>query len=86
MPRARRRVSVALLQSASGTVFRVRDWGPGVEGDDLSGIFERDFSTKPGHAGVGLHLVESVVRRTGGKVSVERRRAGGLAVSVAYES
>jgi two-component system CitB family sensor kinase/two-component system sensor histidine kinase DctS len=86
MPASRRKVSVALLQRRDETVFRVRDWGPGVAPDDLPRLFHRDFTTKPGHSGVGLHLVESVVNRTGGKIAVEPKRPVGLAVSVTYRS
>ena len=86
MPASRRKVSVALLQRRDETVFRVRDWGPGVAPDDLPRLFDRDFTTKPGHSGVGLNLVKSVVNRTGGKLAVEPTRPVGLAVSVTYRS
>jgi signal transduction histidine kinase len=86
MPASRRKVSVALLQRRDETVFRVRDWGPGVAPNDLPRLFDRDFTTKPGHSGVGLNLVKSVVDRTGGKLAVEPKRPVGLAVSVTYRS
>jgi len=86
MPHSRRRVSVAILQRADETMFRVRDWGPGIAREDLPRVLERSFSTKPGHAGVGLHLVSSVADRTGGVLSFEPKRPSGLAVSVSYRS
>ena len=84
MPRSRRRVTVGLLERPAETVIRVRDWGPGIPAGDMERIFERDFTTKPSHSGVGLHLVDSVVRRTGGRISVERMRPSGVAFSVGY--
>lgn len=84
MPPSRRRVSVALLQRRHETVFRVRDWGPGIPAERISRIFERDVTTKPGHSGVGLHLVANIVNRTGGDVSIEAKRPVGLSVSVTY--
>jgi GAF domain-containing protein len=84
MPPRRRRVSVALLQRPDETVFRVRDWGPGVAPEDVPRLFERDFTTKPGHSGLGLHLIKSVVNRTGGEIAIEPKRPAGLAVSVTY--
>jgi GAF domain-containing protein len=86
MAPSRRRVSVALLQRRGETVFRVRDWGPGVASDALPRMLERNFTTKPGHSGVGLHLVAGVVNRTGGTIAIEPKRPHGLAVSVTYRS
>jgi signal transduction histidine kinase len=86
MPHNRRRVSVALLQNPSETVLRVRDWGPGIPPEDLPRVRERDFSTKPGHAGVGLHLVRNVANRTGGELKIECKRPSGLAVSVTFRA
>jgi signal transduction histidine kinase len=45
-------------------------------------IFERDYTTKPDHAGVGLALVRSIVNRVRGSIEVEHPRGGGLVVSV----
>lgn len=82
MPRSRRRVSVRLTQDDEGTRFRVRDWGPGVPEHDLQRIFERDYTTKDGHAGIGLTLVREVAKRVNGRVTAENQKGGGLAVSV----
>lgn len=86
MAASRRRVSVALLQRRDETVFRVRDWGPGVAPQDIPRLCHRDFTTKDGHSGVGLHLVESLVNRTGGEIAIEPKRPVGLAVSVTYRT
>jgi signal transduction histidine kinase len=84
MPRSRRRVAVALLERPSGTIFRVRDWGPGVDEANLRRIFHRDYTTKSGHSGIGLALVQSVVKRAGGSIAAERLRSGGLAVTLEF--
>jgi len=86
MPPSRRRVSVALLQRRDETVFRVRDWGPGVAAEDVPRLFDREYTTKAGHSGVGLHLVKSVVDRTGGTITIEPKRPAGLSVMVSYGS
>ncbi len=86
MPPSRRRVSVALLQRRDETVFRVRDWGPGVAAEDVPRLFDREYTTKAGHSGVGLHLVKSVVDRTGGTIAIEPKRPAGLSVMVSYGS
>jgi signal transduction histidine kinase len=85
-PRSRRRVRVAFQQRDAETKISVRDWGPGVSPDQLERILDRDYSTKQGHAGLGLHLVKTVVTRTGGKLSLERMRPTGLQAVVTYTS
>jgi len=77
---------VALLQRRDETVFRVRDWGPGVAAEDVPRLFDREYTTKAGHSGVGLHLVKSVVDRTGGTITIEPKRPAGLSVMVSYGS
>lgn len=86
MPRSRRRVSVKILQQRGETVFRVRDWGPGVAESEIERIFERNCTTKPGHSGIGLTLVAGVARRCRGHVEVERPRGGGFSISVTFAS
>ena len=86
MPRRRRRVSVRIVEQPGRTSFRVRDWGPGVPPEDVDAMFERDRSTKAGHAGIGLALVSSVARRCRGAIDVEHPRGGGLSVTVSFAS
>jgi two-component system CitB family sensor kinase len=82
MPRARRKVRVRIAQTARETVFRVRDWGPGIPTGDPDWIFGRNHTTKDGHAGVGLTIVGGIARRCRGRVEVEQQRGGGVAVTV----
>ena len=84
MPRSRRRVSVKLFQAPTETVFRVRDWGPEVRTDALERMFERGFTTKPGHSGIGLALVQSIVKRAHGRIDIELPRGGGLTVTAVF--
>ena len=84
MPPSRRRISIALLQRRHETVIRVRDWGPGIPPEKVPHVFERAVTTKPGHSGVGLHLVANIAKRTGGTVRIEHKRPAGVSVSVTY--
>jgi signal transduction histidine kinase len=79
---SRRRVSILVLERADATLFRVRDWGPGIDTDAAGHIFDRDFSTKPGHSGIGLSYVESIVKRCRGAIAVEQPSGGGTSISV----
>jgi signal transduction histidine kinase len=84
MPPPRRRVSIALLEKPDETIFRVRDWGPGLADGADRRLFDREFTTKNGHAGIGLSLVRNVVDRVGGQIDVLRPRTGGLSVAVSF--
>jgi signal transduction histidine kinase len=82
MPPSRRKLSIRIGRDKAETLFRVRDWGPGLSAEESERIFERDYTTKPDHAGVGLALVRSIVNRVRGSIEVEHPRGGGLVVSV----
>jgi hypothetical protein len=84
MSRTRRKVTVTLLQGRTTTTFRVRDWGRGLPLEEGERVFERDFTTKPGHSGIGLSLVQSIVRRCRGTIELEQFRRGGTAVTVRF--
>jgi signal transduction histidine kinase len=86
MPRTRRKVAVRVLQDDDWTTFRVRDWGRGLPADQAARIFDRDFTTKDGHSGLGLSLIQSIVRRCRGVVEVEQFRKSGVAISVRIPS
>jgi signal transduction histidine kinase len=63
-------------------VVSVRDQGPGVPQEELSGIWERQFRGTtsagiPGH-GLGLPIVRAVARAHGGTVNAEAASGGGM--------
>ena len=55
----------------------VADSGPGVPDEILARAFEPLFTTRRGHAGIGLALVERVARAHGGSASLKPRSEGG---------
>jgi GAF domain-containing protein len=59
---ARRRVRLTIAQSPRELRIRIADRGPGLP----EHLLERGFSTKHGHAGVGLALVGDAVSAAGG--------------------
>lgn len=76
-------VSVSLRQEGSdgvpGVVVVVEDDGPGVPADARDRIFASGFTTSDGGAarGIGLALVDRIVRRRGGAVTVGASASGG---------
>ena len=77
-PEAKPRVSVRVAQSSDELLMIVRDWGPGITLEEVANIFDRDHTTKRGHAGIGLFLVRGIVRRAGGSIDLEHPRGGGV--------
>jgi two-component system CitB family sensor kinase len=75
------RVEVTLVEDEDGTcVVRVCDEGPGVSPEDRDRIFAPGVSTKhtaSSARGIGLALVQRIVTRRGGTVSVGDAASGG---------
>jgi two-component system CitB family sensor kinase len=63
-------VEVSLRSGPDGVEVRVRDSGPGVDPAIADEIFHEGATSKPGHFGMGLALVQEVARRHGGWVRV----------------
>jgi sensor histidine kinase regulating citrate/malate metabolism len=77
-------VRISLARNNGELVVQVQDSGPGVDPRIAERIFRDGFTTKPQRSrrprGLGLALVQQVVRRHGGEVSV--RNDGGAVVTV----
>jgi len=71
-----------------GVCLRVRDHGPGVPARHLRRIFEpfyrgeRELTRRTQGTGIGLALVDGLVRGMGGRVSAWNAREGGLVVEL----
>ncbi len=59
------------LEPGAYVLLEVTDNGPGIEAAHLPHIFDPYFSTKSGGAGLGLATVHSIVKRHGGRVTVD---------------
>jgi len=53
--------------------IRVADNGPGIPKELLPHLFKASFAARNKGAGVGLHQVESIVRRHGGRITASNR-------------
>lgn len=70
--------SISLQVGTNGSMA-VADQGPGVPREDREQIFQpfyRGKTEQPGH-GLGLHLVQEIVRAHGGRITVEDATGGG---------
>lgn len=82
------RIHVSLVESGRETVLTVTDTGEGIDESDLRDVFTR-FSrganalqrNVPG-AGLGLHIVRTIVEAHGGEVSIQSTRGEGTTARV----
>jgi len=60
-----------------GVAIEVIDTGTGIADEDLTRIFEPDFSTKPAGTGLGLAMVKRTLDDMGGTIEVESQEGRG---------
>lgn len=83
-----RGVRVTLRPSPDGARLAVRDWGPGIEPNDLERVFDPFFRGRvsvedaPTGTGLGLPLCRQIVERHGGSIWAELPPDGGLRMVV----
>jgi len=77
-PLYRRSVQIATAQNGSGTVrIEVSDTGPGFSESERVRMFENFFTTKKDGLGMGLAIVQSIVKAHGGTIEAENIQGGG---------
>ena len=74
--------------SNPAVVVVVEDDGPGINSEKLDAIFEPFFTTKPAGEGTGLGLtvVQNIIRLHKGSIRFENREQGGVRVTIIFES
>lgn len=66
-------IEVSAWQAGDDVEIAVADSGPGIPAEILPEIFKPHFSTKSAKAGLGLHIVQSIVTQNGGVVTASNR-------------
>ena len=80
------KVRISVGQRASRVTLTVEDTGPGVPAQDRSRLFDRFHraTERPGGAGLGLAIADSIVRSTGGQWRIGDSPLGGALFQVSW--
>ena len=60
------------------------DTGAGISGEDLPKVFQAYFTTKKGGYGLGMMIVERIMRAHGGHINIESRKEAGTAITLQF--
>jgi nitrogen fixation/metabolism regulation signal transduction histidine kinase len=71
------RVVLRARSDADGVLLDIADAGCGIDPANLSRVFEPSFSTKPGSMGLGLAIVDGIVRGHDGTIEVRSQPGRG---------
>jgi signal transduction histidine kinase len=69
-------------EGADGVWISVADTGGGIPQEQISRIFEPFFTTKKSGTGLGLMIVQRIVRAHGGRIELESRAGHGTTFRV----
>jgi signal transduction histidine kinase len=80
------RLTLAIQPESTGILVSISDTGPGIDPNHLERIFTPFFTTKePGTGtGLGLYIVESIVKKSGGQISVESEPGKGTTFQLRF--
>jgi C4-dicarboxylate-specific signal transduction histidine kinase len=79
-------ISIAAVSDENSVELTVSDDGPGIPESILPSIFSPRFSTRRNGAGLGLHIVESMITESGGSVAARNGMAGGAVFEIRLPS
>lgn len=70
-------VILALRKETGGVVFAVRDNGPGLSPEVRKKLFQPFFTTKERGTGLGLPVIQAIVKNHGGQITADNLPGGG---------
>src|SRR5258705_12251463 len=69
---APRELLISTRQDHTGVLVAVHDSGPGIHPENLEGIFNSFYTTKPSGTGMGLAICRSIIEAHGGRLWATR--------------
>lgn len=79
-----KRIDVSIHQDILDAVIQIRDYGPGVPGEELPYIKNKFYkgSSKARGSGIGLAVCEEIITRHEGRLSIGNAEGGGCLVTI----
>lgn len=80
-------IEIIVTDGGEKVIIEIADNGPGISESEIKQIFDPFFTTKPTGEGIGigLSIVDNILRDFGGKISVGNRAEGGACFRVELE-
>lgn len=75
-------VKVAVSDEATRTIIRVMDDGKGLRAGEESKVFERFYKGEGGNSGIGLAIVQEIIRHHDGEIRAGNHISGGAVFEV----
>ena len=79
-------VRIGLEEQENEIIFRIRDYGPGISQEAMKHIFSKFYQADSSHKqegnGLGLSLVDKILRLEGGRIQAENCPDGGCQFTV----
>ena len=76
------RMATAVVENGARIEIRIQDSGQGIPGQDRERIFQSFYTTKIKGTGLGLTIVQRVLKNHGGEIVLEQPETGGTRVLV----
>jgi two-component system cell cycle sensor histidine kinase/response regulator CckA len=78
------RVTIETFSVGSKAFLAVSDTGRGMDAETVARALELGFTTKPYGSGIGLATVHSIVKGTGGEISIQSQPGTGTTVRIGF--
>ena len=75
-PISQKRLDLSIKQQAGLVVLTIRDFGHGIDPQNLESIFRQGFTTRRDRYGLGLHSCANAIREIGGDIQAESQGLG----------
>ena len=79
------RIRIASLDAGNAIVLRFEDDGPGIPQIEEERVFDPFYTRREGGIGLGLTIVQQIVRAHGGDIVVSRSDLGGAAFMIRFD-
>lgn len=78
-------LSVGIYSEKGNLLIKVSDSGPGIPEDLMENLFEKGVTTKGEGRGIGLYVINNLVRKFGGTITVDSEHSEGTSFSIWFK-